>query len=58
MECFTQDYLEYFDAQDLASESVVGTESSNAVEDLEAGCASTLVDDDSQSFPACLGRMI
>ena len=53
MECFTQDYLEYFDAQDLASESVVGTESSNAVEDLEAGCASTLVDDDSQSF-ACL----
>lgn len=53
MECFTQEYLEYFDAQDLASESVVGTESSNAVEDLEAGCASTLVDDDSQSF-ACL----
>ena len=31
----------------------MGTESSNAVEDLEAGCASTLVDDDSQSF-ACL----
>ena len=53
MECLTQEYLEYFDAQDLAPESVVGTESSNAVEDLEAGCASTLVDDDSQSF-ACL----
>ena len=51
MECLTQEYLEYFDAQDFAAQTaVVKSESSNAVEGLEAGCASTLVDDDSQSL--------
>ena len=51
MECMTQEYLEYFDAQDFAAQTaMVNTESSNAVEGLEAGCASTLLDDDSQSL--------
>ena len=51
MECLTQEYLEYFDAQDFAAQTaVVKSESGNAVEGLEAGCASTLVDDDSQSL--------
>ena len=51
MECLTQEYLEYFDAQDFAAQTaVVNSESSNAVEGLEAGCARTLVEDDSQSL--------